>query len=252
MHSRLFQELKLSMEPVAIFFTDEKPEKAMQFREGERGCVGAVLVAVAAKGKTAVFDRKTYGCPGGGVGLGFGDTYGTAFPVECLLSTGDEALAQLGKENPYPLGRGLRFHATPELAEQSRRSFPYADIAREYVVFRPFSEVNVEEPPSLVCVFANPDQLSCLVIMSGFHRGGTPSVAATSAAACQSIVYAYHEMGKEKPQAILGFFDISQRTSLAKDLLSFTIPFTMYQEMEDSAEESCLTTDSWKKLASRW
>ena len=88
MQSILFQKLKLSLEPVSICFTDKKPDKAIQFSEGKRGCVGNMLVA-AAKGKTAVFDRKTYGCPGGGVGLGFGDTFGIGFPIECLLSTGD-------------------------------------------------------------------------------------------------------------------------------------------------------------------
>jgi len=31
--------------------------------------------AAATKGKRAVFDRQTYGCFGGGFGLGFGNTY---------------------------------------------------------------------------------------------------------------------------------------------------------------------------------
>ncbi len=33
------------------------------------------LLAAAAKGKTAVFDRETFGCQGGGTGLGFGNQY---------------------------------------------------------------------------------------------------------------------------------------------------------------------------------
>lgn len=32
-------------------------------------------LASAAKGKTGVFDRNTFGCQGGGVGLGFGNQY---------------------------------------------------------------------------------------------------------------------------------------------------------------------------------
>ena len=119
------------------------------------------------------------------------------------------------------------------------------------MVFQPFSETKPDENPSLVCIFANPDQLSCLVIMAGFHQGGIPSVAAPFGAACQSIAFAYQESRKENPQAIIGFFDISQRTYLAKELLSFTVPFAMYQEMENNVSESCLTTDAWEKLTSR-
>jgi uncharacterized protein (DUF169 family) len=250
MNSLLFQQLKLSLEPVAICFTDRKPDKAIQFRKDKGGCVGNMLVA-AAKGKTAVFDRETYGCPGGGAGLGFGDTFGEDFPIECLLSTGDEALVKLGKSSPFSMGRGERFFASPEIADHWRRSFPFADIPYEYVVFKPFSKTILVDNPVLVCIFAGPDQLSCLVIMAGFHRGGIPSVAAPFGAACQSIVFAYQESRKENPQAIMGFFDISQRHYLPKDLLSFTVPFTMYQEMENSVGESCLTTEEWAKLVSR-
>ena len=46
----------------------------MQFSEGRWGCVMWLLVH-AARGKPAVADRKTFGCFGGGVGLGFGNQY---------------------------------------------------------------------------------------------------------------------------------------------------------------------------------
>jgi len=43
------------------------------------------MLVNAVKGKVAVFDRKTYGCWGGGVGLGFGNIY-MDFPggIECF------------------------------------------------------------------------------------------------------------------------------------------------------------------------
>lgn len=68
------QGVGLRYEPVGIILTDEKPETAKQFTEGKWGCVMFMLGA-ATKGKTGVFDRKTYGCQGGGVGLGFGNRY---------------------------------------------------------------------------------------------------------------------------------------------------------------------------------
>jgi uncharacterized protein (DUF169 family) len=42
-NSRLVEKLKFKLEPVAIYFTDEKPEDALQFEEGKRGCIVEVL-----------------------------------------------------------------------------------------------------------------------------------------------------------------------------------------------------------------
>lgn len=74
MESKIAKALKLKHEPVAILWDDKKPDNAVQFKEGRWGCVMWML-ANATKGKTAVFDRKTFGCLGGGVGLGFGNQY---------------------------------------------------------------------------------------------------------------------------------------------------------------------------------
>ncbi|WP_281253676.1 DUF169 domain-containing protein [Sporomusa silvacetica] len=69
MQSEIAQRLKLRYSPVAILFTNEKPQGALEFKEGRWGCVAAMLTA-AAKGRRAVFSRTTFGCEGGGVGLG--------------------------------------------------------------------------------------------------------------------------------------------------------------------------------------
>ena len=252
MQSKLVDQLRFKLLPVAIYFTDTKPDGAAQFEPHKRGCVATMLVA-AAKGKTAVFDEDTYGCPGGGVGLCFGDAFTkNSHPTDCLLSTGDEALAATGQTAPFSLGRGERFFASPELVQKWRSAFPYVDAPQKYVVFRPLSEVEADEPPDLVMLFANPDQLSTLVIMAGFNRGCGLNAIAPFAAACQSIVWAYPQMAKDEPQAVIGFFDISQRQSVPKELLSFTVPFSMFLEMDNSADEGCLTTHSWEKIAGRF
>jgi uncharacterized protein (DUF169 family) len=72
MNSQLVNALKLKMQPVAIILTNDKPADGLHFQEGKGGCVGAMLVAVSKKNRIAFFDRKTFGCPGGGTGLGFG------------------------------------------------------------------------------------------------------------------------------------------------------------------------------------
>jgi uncharacterized protein (DUF169 family) len=110
MYSELSKELKFVFEPVTIFFTDEKPDDALQFEKGKRGCVASMLVASASQGKTVVFDEKTYGCAGGGVGLCFRNTLAEKnHPTEYLLSTGNENLTEHYKPFPKGLERGERF-----------------------------------------------------------------------------------------------------------------------------------------------
>lgn len=251
MNSKLVEKLKFKMEPVAVFFTDEKPEGATQAKEGSRVCVASMLVA-ASKGKVVVFDEKTYGCAGGGVGLCFGDTYAKMNqPIECLLSTGDEALRETGKTSPRSYGKGERFFETPELADKWRRSLPFTETPEKYVVFKPLGKAG-EEKPDLICIFANPDQLSALVTMSGFYRGDIVNALAPFGAACHSILYAYQEIKKEKPKGVLGFFDISQRKSISKELLSYTVPYGLYMELERQIDESCLGTEVWEEIESRF
>ena len=69
MLSEIASRLKLRYSPVAIVFTDEKPAGATEFMEGRWGCAVSLLTA-AAKGRQAVFSRRTFGCVGSIVGLG--------------------------------------------------------------------------------------------------------------------------------------------------------------------------------------
>lgn len=84
MESKIAEAISLKYNPVAVIWTDKKPENTLQFKKGGQGCVMSML-ASAAKGRTAVFDRETFGCPGGGVGLGFGNQY-LNFPggIDCF------------------------------------------------------------------------------------------------------------------------------------------------------------------------
>lgn len=65
MDSRIAAILKFAHRPVALLFSDEKPENAVEFKEGWWACV-MFSFAGAARGKTAAFGRKSFECWGGG------------------------------------------------------------------------------------------------------------------------------------------------------------------------------------------
>lgn len=248
MHSRITEALGLQLSPVAILLTNAKPEHATQFKEGRRGCVAAMLAA-AARGRTGVLDRKTYGCPGGGTGLGFGNCY-VGFPIDHLLSTGGKAESPNGRT--FDMGEGERFFESPEAASRWANDLPYREVPTEFIVCKPLDQVEEGEDVSLVMMFVNPDQLSALVTLAGFRRGRINATTSPWGAACQSILFAYAEAESDNPRGVIGFFDISQRSKIAKELLSFTMPISMYREMEASVDNSLLSMNTWQKLRERW
>lgn len=116
---------------------------------------------------------------------------------------------------------------------------------------KPLDQVGDGETPALVWMLVNPDQLSALVTLAGFRRGTIENAVAPWGAACQSILFAYAQAEREQPRGVIGFFDISQRHRVDRDILSFTVPYRMFLEMEADVEESFLRAEAWLKLEER-
>lgn len=268
MHSEIKTALGLAYEPVAILRTDENPAGAKQFKSGRWGCV-MFMLAAAAKGATAVFDRATYGCWGGGVGLGFGNQY-VNFPggQECFcyfLSTGNaqwETGRQVGEQIKPHLSaemyddfiKGERYLQSPERVKRFIEGMPIVDIPERNVAFKPLGEVDENQTlPTVVVFLADMDQVAALTILANYHRPTNDNVIFPFAAGCQSIgIYAFAEARSQPPRAVLGLNDISARLSLKrllkKDVMSFTVPYTLYREMEDNLETSFVHRQTWQHL----
>jgi uncharacterized protein (DUF169 family) len=243
MNCQLQKILKLHYSPIAIIFSNEKPAKALQFKEGKWGCVVAMSTA-AAKGRTAVLTRETCGCIGGKVGLCFGDAYvDFAGGIDYFLSTGR--------------GEGFRegeaYIKTPALAHGKIKAMPIADIPYEFVIFKPLEQVDPQkEEVQLVCFYANPDQISALTVLANYSRPGIDNVIVRFGAGCHSIcMLPYYESRQASPRAVMGMFDISARPRVPADILSFTVPFKMFQEMENDIPGSFLEKEAWEIVRKR-
>ncbi|MBC8016216.1 MAG: DUF169 domain-containing protein [Sporomusaceae bacterium] len=212
----------------------------------------------AAKGKTAVFTRKTFGCLGGGVGLGFGNAY-EYFPggIEYFLSTGNKEFCntELGKnivqQMPH-LKHGEGYKKNPKAAKNFIDSLPMVDVSSEYIVFKPLEKLSDAEVPKVVIFLANPDQLSALVVLANYARETNDNVIVPFGAGCHAIgIIPYKESESEFPRATIGLVDISIRTKFDKDILSFTVPYKMFLEMESNVQGSFLEKSEWLKIAER-
>lgn len=256
MESKIATAMELRYSPVAVLFTNNKPEKAMQFKEGRWGCVVTMFIA-AAKGRTAAFDRKTFGCLGGGVGLGFGNQY-VHFPggIECYISTGNKEFAKspaaAGFRTSTPLDEGEGYFKSPETAKRFIDALPITEVPATYVVYKPLEQLTEDEIPELVVFLANVDQLSALSVMANYDRGSGPSLIMPFGAGCHTLgIIPYAEAKSEVPRAVIGLTDISARRHVDKDLLSFAVPFSMFLNMEGNIESSFLKKEVWKNLLER-
>jgi hypothetical protein len=266
MQSRIAAAIHSKYPPVALVHTNEKPTGAAQFRQGGWGCV-VWLLAGAFKGRTAVIDERTYGCLGGGTGLGFGNCY-EKWPggIGCFydfLSTGSERWAHqaadgvvMSRRSQQYMVHGEGYVRTPELVERFVSALPIVRIPTRYVVFRPLDAVEPgSERPESIIFLVNPDQLSALVVLANYGRGDNENVCVPFGAGCQTIgIITYREARRQPPRAVIGLTDLSVRDHIhrqfGREMLGFSVPFEMFLEMEGNVEGSFLQRDTWKKLGS--
>lgn len=236
MKSKIAEAIKLKNEPVAVFRRDEKPEGGNDYKTGKPRCVIPMLDG-ASKGQTAIYDEATAVCPGAKSGLGFRKNK-LGF-MENFLSTGTA-----NREGEF-------YKKNPELATAFITNLPDVE-SRNYVVFKPLSELGDNEVPDVIVFLVNADQLSALVQFANYDKPTQDNVKVEFASGCQqSILMAISEAKSQNQKCSIGMTDPSARMYLDKDLLSFSIPFKRYLELEEQADESFLTKATWTKIKER-
>jgi hypothetical protein len=91
-----------------------------------------------------------------------------------------------------------------------------------------------------------------LFTLANYEETALDGVFAPFSAGCGSIVqYPYPENSKDRPKDVIGIFDVSARSYVTKDELSFAVPINKSKCMVDDMDESFLITLSWAKVKKR-
>ena len=259
MPGRLATALNLTYPPVAILWSDTKPESAIQFSPGRWGCVMASFAAVAEKGKVAAFDRASYGCFGGGVGLGFGNCYeqfpggAAGFCGFLADGNGEEAADHCPPTMREHFVNGERYRQSAGVVARWLEALPTVDIPAPYVVFKRLEDLAGGETPQVVVLLADADQMSGLVVLANYRRSDSQGAIIPHGAGCQTIgIFAYAEAASEHPRAVVGLVDPSARAMvrrLGKGLVTVALPYALFQQLETDVPGSFLDTAT---PGSRW
>ena len=232
------ETLGLKESPLGVYYTDVKPEGVTP-KEGIHGCMIGLLQNARKKGKIVYFDKDHFGCAGGGYYMGF-----LEFPrpnIEYFLSCGIPGEME-----------GERYIKTPQLAREYFGKMKPRPAPAAYCVFKPIEQFQNEIKPEVVVFFAPPDILSGLFTLTNYALERTDAVYTPFGSGCGTILtHPLKEAEKEIPRAVLGMFDVSARPMVEKDVLTLSMPYSVFLKLLENVSGSFLETESWKKVLRR-
>ena len=65
------------------------------------------------------------------------------------------------------------------------------------------------------------------------------------------IICTAEQLGSDDPMAVMGLFDISQRSAAIANYLSLTMPYALWERLGCDLDKSCLTTHAWHQIEER-
>lgn len=268
MLSKVVEQLQPEFEPVAVVWSDEIPDDAVQFKGGRFGCILHLFAEASRRGRLTGGSRDTIVCPGGRAALGFGvDIVESESRVDHLAALFSKGLESARDRPAYrekieaarPSWRpllefGERRHNGFDMARKwILDCLPRYDIPNRYVLFKPLSETDPGDDARAVIFPVSPFALAGLTTLLGSVVEGVDPVHVPQGADCLRIAcFAYDQYEAEPPRAVLGMLDVDGREVMHKkfhgDTLTLTIPMPLFLRIEREAENSVLQIPAWKKL----
>ena len=234
------EALKLDKyKPCGVFFSDDMPADALELKKKGSGCI-VPLILKASTGVPLVIAESSTGWPCSAFYLGFQDTIFEG--IEYFLSNKDDFFRPCE-----------RFIQNPALAKAFVDNVNAVKPDKKNVIVKPLEDFQPGEEPESVLFFVNADQLSALVFLSHFGAPGRMDrVLSPFASACMALVTLPLKLARSNEEkAVIGMFDISVRTRMPHDLLSFAMPYAFLKKLAAILPESFVLTENWQLIKAR-
>jgi hypothetical protein len=221
--------------PITWYYTDQPPDTSAT--SGSEHCLISRMNIVR-EGHPLVYSARTPGCLGGKRHTGFSTKLRPNF--EYFLSCGIPGKLE-----------GERYKKSPDLVSAQLSEHPSFTAPGQYLVFKRWDMLGLDEDPLVAVFFATPDVLSGLFTLANYDLATTQGVIAPFGSGCSTVVaYPLEETSKQQ-RCILGMFDVSARPSVQPEVLSFAVSIQRLRVMLDNMDESFLITSSWKAVQHR-
>ncbi|RCX16299.1 COG2043 family uncharacterized protein [Anaerobacterium chartisolvens] len=263
-YAELIEMLGPCKHPLAAYYTDTRPEKAIGPKGGfciecddiseitsgkvkvvdadKHKCAFSFLVRTLKNGMPSAFDAENFGCAGCKFAFGFSERL-CGFNHH-YLSTGVPGF-----------NKGERYIKRPEDAVRFFSKPLEGRVPKgKYLVFDRMDNVidkNIE--PDVVVFFVNPEVLAGLVTLARFSSDSENLLETHFAAGCASI-FAWPMMNiqKGRESAEIGFYDLTGRPFLEPKEMTFTAPYPLFLKMLASFKESFMTVEPEKNGPPNW
>jgi hypothetical protein len=273
MRSKIAQAVNLRHPPLGIYRSKDPAPGAKQFARmtkfsPSQTCSMPLLEQAFRDSVPCSFSTETVRCVGAFHGFGLSPPAwkmpGGPMAALRLVSSGNlnceegraavEALRSLGASaetiRMYSEGEGLK--RDPEILARSFATMPRIPPIEGHLNYVPLDRL--EEAPEAVVFLADSQQLSALITLAGYARPSNDNVSVPFCSACMSVsIFPLAEIESEAPRATVGLTDVSVRKIIrrlvGRDLLSFAVPWGMYEEMEGNVEGSFLERGFWRSIA---
>lgn len=252
--SSFLDVLGLEEPPMAIFYSDTRPEKGYspkpaplptleKERKGEIdwqqvfsrfSCVLGNVWLARKKQSTAYFSAENYGCPGAAFWGGF-------------LKPQTETIIRYVSTGTPGQTPGERYCRSPEVLRTFFEQVDPRQAPAAYCVIKPITACAPDEVPELVTFFARPESLCGLHQLAAFATDDPEAVVSPWSSGCGGMLawpQKYLQSGRLR--AVLGGWDPSARKFYRTDELTMTMPLAMFERMLAQYEDSFLLTETWR------
>jgi hypothetical protein len=271
MESEIVRHLQPEFAPVAVVWSDSIPHEALQFKKGRFGCTLYLFAEASLRGRVAGGSRTSITCNGGRAALGLGVDFDSSEErLDRYAALFSKGLRSAAKQKAYRANMDAAPEAWRSMLEYGERRHCDADLARtwileelpryevphEYVLFKPLRTTEPEDDIRSVIFPVNPTELAGLVMLAGSVMHGSDPVRVPQGPACTSLgAFAYAEGDSPAPRAVLGMTDIDGREAMRKrfreDILTLTLPVSLFTRMEEEADDCVFQLPSWRALVGK-